>query len=331
MRTAKQEQSSDDGNEYTFEYAVRDTRPDRRDPKPSREERRRAGGVVLGSYSLLSPDGSQRTVQYSAHPVHGLTAVVRRDAGVGAALFVRGPFPTAAPTPTVVLVRPHPQVLFGPTATASGPQQIVYQGVDAGGPPSAPQLLQVVTPSPVRVQVHPQQVESSTPLPSARLVAVDVQRPLEPSAEDAVVNIGGRDRPSAAAAVPSGRVRVQQVPQHLLLSAQALPVLALGPAPLAGTNGSPASSFFFFGQQHQQAATAAPAPPAAQRAFFSFPLLQHGPSPTGAPSPASGQTSAPALYRFPHPDPPVHFATSGQGYTSAVFTAFSNPYVSYAY
>ncbi|XP_026272357.2 skin secretory protein xP2-like [Frankliniella occidentalis] len=330
VKQQQREQSGDDGNEYSFEYSVRDSRTG--DAK-RQEERRRTGGVVLGSYSLLEADGSQRTVEYSAHPVHGFTAVVRRDAGVGAALFVKGPFPTATPAlapalapalepaPAVVLVRqlrPQQQLLFGPDAPQ---QQLVYRGVPQS---TAPQLLQVVTPAPARLQA-----QASTPLPlsSGRLVAVDVQRPSVPSSEDGFVNIGGRERVSPATSVPAGQV---QGP-HLLL--QSLPLLALAPAALHGPNTSPASSFFFFGQQHQQPSAARPEAPAAHRAFFSLPLVQYGPAPSGsAPAAAtSGQASASAAYRFPHPDPPVHFATSGQGYTSAVFTAFTNPYVSYAY
>lgn len=39
----------------------------------------RSGDVVQGSYSLVEPDGTRRTVDYTADPIHGFNAVVRRE------------------------------------------------------------------------------------------------------------------------------------------------------------------------------------------------------------------------------------------------------------
>lgn len=40
----------------------------------------RDGGVVKGQYSLVEPDGSIRTVDYTADDVHGFNAVVTKSA-----------------------------------------------------------------------------------------------------------------------------------------------------------------------------------------------------------------------------------------------------------
>ena len=46
------------------------------------QEESRQGDVVQGSYSLTEPDGSRRTVHYTADPVNGFNAVVDRQAPV---------------------------------------------------------------------------------------------------------------------------------------------------------------------------------------------------------------------------------------------------------
>lgn len=42
----------------------------------------REGDIVRGQYSLVEPDGSVRTVDYTADPVNGFNAVVSKTAGV---------------------------------------------------------------------------------------------------------------------------------------------------------------------------------------------------------------------------------------------------------
>lgn len=43
------------------------------------QQETRSGDVVQGSYSLIEPDGSRRTVEYTADPIHGFNAVVNRE------------------------------------------------------------------------------------------------------------------------------------------------------------------------------------------------------------------------------------------------------------
>jgi len=60
---------------YSFAYSVQDTLTG--DSKTQHETR--DGGVVKGSYSLVEPDGTTRTVEYTADPVNGFNAVVHRQ------------------------------------------------------------------------------------------------------------------------------------------------------------------------------------------------------------------------------------------------------------
>lgn len=62
---------------YHFTYNIKDEHTG--DVKSQHEER--DGGVVKGSYSLIEPDGSKRTVEYTADDHNGFNAVVLKDAG----------------------------------------------------------------------------------------------------------------------------------------------------------------------------------------------------------------------------------------------------------
>ncbi|XP_052119679.1 cuticle protein 7-like isoform X2 [Frankliniella occidentalis] len=61
--------------EYSFGYSVSDAHTG--DAKSQHETRH--GDVVKGSYSLVEPDGTVRTVKYTADHVHGFNAVVDRQ------------------------------------------------------------------------------------------------------------------------------------------------------------------------------------------------------------------------------------------------------------
>ncbi|XP_069696253.1 larval cuticle protein A2B-like [Periplaneta americana] len=77
--------------EYSYSYSVHD--PITGDTKGQHETR--SGDVVQGSYSLVDPDGTTRTVDYTADPVNGFNAVVNRQPGA-----------VAAPVPVPAAVRP---------------------------------------------------------------------------------------------------------------------------------------------------------------------------------------------------------------------------------
>lgn len=85
--------------QYSFAYDVQDGLTG--DSKSQHETR--DGDVVQGSYSLVDPDGTRRTVDYTADPHNGFNAVVRKEAlGVKAV----APVAYAAPVAKVAAVAP---------------------------------------------------------------------------------------------------------------------------------------------------------------------------------------------------------------------------------
>ncbi|XP_024216258.1 cuticle protein 7-like [Halyomorpha halys] len=88
---------------YTFSYSVNDQHTG--DSKQQSESR--DGDVVHGSYSLVEPDGSIRTVDYTADPHNGFNAVVHKDVG-------------AHPAPVAVAHAPV-AVAHAPVAVAHAP------------------------------------------------------------------------------------------------------------------------------------------------------------------------------------------------------------------
>ena len=65
----------DPNPQYTYAYHVQD--PFTGDSKSQVESR--SGDVVQGQYALNDPDGTRRTVDYTADPVNGFNAVVRKS------------------------------------------------------------------------------------------------------------------------------------------------------------------------------------------------------------------------------------------------------------
>ncbi|XP_069361868.1 larval cuticle protein A2B-like [Maniola hyperantus] len=61
--------------QYSFAYDVQDSLTG--DSKTQHETR--DGDVVQGSYSVVDPDGTKRTVEYTADPHNGFNAVVHRE------------------------------------------------------------------------------------------------------------------------------------------------------------------------------------------------------------------------------------------------------------
>ncbi|KAG8233669.1 hypothetical protein J437_LFUL013715 [Ladona fulva] len=68
----------DPNPQYSYSYSVADAVTG--DNKAQHETR--SGDVVEGSYSLVEPDGTHRTVDYTADPVNGFNAVVHREGAV---------------------------------------------------------------------------------------------------------------------------------------------------------------------------------------------------------------------------------------------------------
>lgn len=65
----------DPNPQYSYAYDIQDGITG--DSKNQQESR--SGDVVQGSYSLTDPDGTRRTVEYTADPVNGFNAVVHKE------------------------------------------------------------------------------------------------------------------------------------------------------------------------------------------------------------------------------------------------------------
>lgn len=109
----------DPNPQYTFAYDVQDAITG--DSKSQIESRN--GDIVQGQYSLNDPDGTRRTVDYTADPVNGFNAVVSKAPLVAAAPVVArfsAPVVAAAPVAKVaapvVAAAPVPARLAAPVA-----------------------------------------------------------------------------------------------------------------------------------------------------------------------------------------------------------------------
>ncbi|KAG8229059.1 hypothetical protein J437_LFUL005692 [Ladona fulva] len=78
--------------QYSYSYGVQDALTG--DSKSQHETRN--GDVVQGQYSLIEPDGSRRTVDYTADPINGFNAVVSKDPAIIKAAPVAYAAPIAA-------------------------------------------------------------------------------------------------------------------------------------------------------------------------------------------------------------------------------------------
>lgn len=79
--------------QYTYAYKVQDALTG--DNKSQQETR--DGDVVTGHYSVQDPDGTFRTVFYTADPINGFNAVVQRAPIVAKAAVVPAVAPAVVP------------------------------------------------------------------------------------------------------------------------------------------------------------------------------------------------------------------------------------------
>nr|CAD7268519.1 unnamed protein product [Timema shepardi] len=128
----------DPNPQYSFSYSVADALTG--DNKNQQETRN--GDHVQGSYSLVEPDGSTRTVHYTADPVNGFNAVVEKSgAGIkpGFAAPAPRPFAPAYTAPTYAAARPFAPAYTAPTYVAPRPFAPAYTAPTYAAPrPVAP-------------------------------------------------------------------------------------------------------------------------------------------------------------------------------------------------
>nr|CAD7266106.1 unnamed protein product [Timema shepardi] len=85
---------------YSYAYDIQDALTG--DSKGQQESRQ--GDVVQGSYSLTEPDGTRRTVEYTADPVNGFNAVVHKTPLTAPVAKVAVAAPVAYAAPAVAKV-----------------------------------------------------------------------------------------------------------------------------------------------------------------------------------------------------------------------------------
>ncbi|EEZ98278.1 Pupal cuticle protein Edg-84A-like Protein [Tribolium castaneum] len=88
--------------QYNFAYDIQDSLTG--DSKSQHEVR--DGDVVQGSYSLVDPDGTKRTVEYTADPVNGFNAVVHREPLAAKAVVAKVAAPVAYAAPVAKFAAP---------------------------------------------------------------------------------------------------------------------------------------------------------------------------------------------------------------------------------
>jgi len=102
----------DPNPQYNYGYSVSDSLTG--DSKTATETRN--GDVVQGQYSLVEPDGSIRTVTYTADPVNGFNAVVDRQPGSAPVVAKAVAAPVAYAQPVVAKAVAAPVAYAQPVA-----------------------------------------------------------------------------------------------------------------------------------------------------------------------------------------------------------------------
>jgi hypothetical protein len=132
---AKVAEDYDPNPQYSFAYDIQDGLTG--DSKSQHESRN--GDVVQGSYSLVEPDGTRRTVDYTADPVNGFNAVVHKE-----------PLTTkvVAAAPVAKVLAPAPAVYHAPTVVKTVAPAPAYN-YNQYSYPSYPSVIKTVAAAPV--------------------------------------------------------------------------------------------------------------------------------------------------------------------------------------
>ncbi|XP_001359223.2 larval cuticle protein A2B [Drosophila pseudoobscura] len=148
--------------QYTYGYDVKDAISG--DSKTQVESR--DGDVVQGQYSLNDADGYRRIVDYTADPINGFNAVVRREPLVAAVAAAPAPVVRAAP---VVAAAP---VAVRTAAYAAAPAPLAYHAAPA---PLAYAAAPAYAPAPLSYAAAPAPIVKAAPLVAAGPAFVKTQ------------------------------------------------------------------------------------------------------------------------------------------------------------
>ncbi|XP_015428687.1 PREDICTED: larval cuticle protein A3A-like, partial [Dufourea novaeangliae] len=148
--------------QYSYAYDVHDSLTG--DAKSQQETR--DGDVVQGSYSLIEPDGTKRTVDYTADSVNGFNAVVRKEAATVALKAVAAaPIAHAAP---LAYAAHAPVIAKVATPVAHAP---VYAAPKLAVAHAAPYTIAQPAPYTIAQPAHAPLAYSAHPSPIAKFAA----------------------------------------------------------------------------------------------------------------------------------------------------------------
>lgn len=187
--------------QYTYAYDVNDALTG--DSKSQIESRN--GDIVHGQYSLIEPDGTRRTVDYTADPFNGFNAVVSKSPLVAPAVvanYAAAPVVAAAPL-AAPIVRAAPVVAAAPVVPQARLLSTPFVAAPAPFVASpAPVLPAARIVSPVAAPVFAARVAAPALVSPARLAAPAPVAPPAPLVASAPVLAAARaqPRPSAPAA-----------------------------------------------------------------------------------------------------------------------------------
>ncbi|XP_046399551.1 cuticle protein 21-like [Ischnura elegans] len=151
--------------QYSFSYDVQDATTG--DSKGQTETR--DGDVVQGSYNLAEPDGTRRIVEYTADPVNGFNAVVRKEgavvkAAVAAPVITKVAAPVAVAHPVAVHHAPV-AVAHAPVTVHHAPLAVAHHPVAVAHAPVAVHHAPVAVAHPVAYAAsHPVAYAASHPV-----------------------------------------------------------------------------------------------------------------------------------------------------------------------
>ncbi|XP_044731021.1 larval cuticle protein A3A-like [Chrysoperla carnea] len=127
----------DPNPQYSYSYGISDALTG--DHKSQTESR--SGDVVQGQYSLVEPDGSQRTVDYTADPINGFNAVVSKSSpAVAVKAAVAAPVAAYAAAPAIAKVH-------APTLAYSAAPALSYAAAPAIAKVHAPAVAYSAAPA----------------------------------------------------------------------------------------------------------------------------------------------------------------------------------------
>ncbi|CAH1964328.1 unnamed protein product [Acanthoscelides obtectus] len=180
----------DPNPQYQFGYDVQDALTG--DSKSQIESRN--GDVVQGSYSLTDPDGTRRTVDYTADPINGFNAVVRKEPLAAAAIVAKAA-PVVAKVASPVSYATRVAKLAAPVAYAAPAAPVAYaaHAAPVAYATHAGPVSYAAHTAPVAYAAHPAPVTYAAPV--AKLAA-----PVAYAAHAAPIAYSAHPAPAAYAA-----------------------------------------------------------------------------------------------------------------------------------